>query len=171
MVATLSPQGYTTLTSANNLSAVNFTITGMDSAGNVVSEVLAGPNANTVTSVKSYTTITNIATSAAVTAVSVGTQSGGYTNFIPMDLYVRSPQIGIQATVVSGSVTYSMTFTDDDPFNTAITPTENPITGALTAATTSQNYQNTGVLRAIKVSIAAGSTGLLRVVLDQQSTR
>lgn len=166
--AALSPQGFITLTSANNLSAVNFTITGLDSANNVISEVLAGPNANTVTSVNSYAVVTSITTSAAVTAVSVGTTNGGNTDFLPLDIYNISPYVGIQ-TVVSGTVTYSMTFTDDDPFNKASTPVENPINASLTSATTSVYFQSTAVMRAVRIKVATGSTGTLRVNIVEQS--
>lgn len=71
--APLSLSSKIDLTSVANLSAVNFTITGTDSRGLVQSEVLAGPNANTVQSVKLYSSITTIATSGAVgTNMSVG---------------------------------------------------------------------------------------------------
>jgi hypothetical protein len=62
-----------TLTSVGNLSAINFTITGTTSQGLVQTEVLAGPNVNTVVSVNSYATVTTITANAAVgTAVLVG---------------------------------------------------------------------------------------------------
>src|SRR6266850_3299330 len=65
-----------TFTSANNLAGVNFTITGTLN-GTTISEVLAGPNANTVTSVNIYDTITSIAANAAAAAVSAGTGQTG----------------------------------------------------------------------------------------------
>lgn len=54
------------LTSAANLSAINFTITGTDESGAVVSEVKAGPNANTVETTQTYQTVTSISANAAV---------------------------------------------------------------------------------------------------------
>lgn len=68
------------LTSANNLAAVNFTISGIQN-GVLITEVLAGPNANTVYSVQIYDKIYSIATSGAVNQVQVGT---GYTGFFPL---------------------------------------------------------------------------------------
>jgi len=60
-----------TLTSANNLSAVNITIEGtLDGVTTI--ETRVGPNANTVTTTQSYTTITKISGDAALTAISVG---------------------------------------------------------------------------------------------------
>lgn len=68
-----------TLTSGGNVSAVNFTLTGTDASGTVISEVLSGPNVNTVYSTKAYACVTSIVSSAAVgsntsagTAASVG---------------------------------------------------------------------------------------------------
>lgn len=62
------------LTSGANLSALNFTITGMSSAGVVQTEALAGPNGGVAQSVNSYTSIFTIASSAAVaSAVTAGT--------------------------------------------------------------------------------------------------
>jgi len=62
-----------TLTSAGNISGVNFTITGIDDWGYNISHVMAGPNANTVTSTKCFKTIISIAANGAVgTNTSVG---------------------------------------------------------------------------------------------------
>ena len=68
------------ITSANDLSAVNFTITGVQN-GTLITEVLIGPNANTVFSVEIYDVIFSIATSAAVNQVSVGV---GILGFFPL---------------------------------------------------------------------------------------
>tara|TARA_R110000868_G_scaffold138873_1_gene353394 strand:+ start:895 stop:1590 length:696 start_codon:yes stop_codon:yes gene_type:complete len=68
------------LTSVNNLAGVNFTISGIQN-GVLLTEVLAGPNANTVYSVQIYDKIYSIATNGGVNQVSVGT---GYTGFFPL---------------------------------------------------------------------------------------
>lgn len=63
-----------TLTSAANISAVTFTISGYDIYGQAMSQAIAGPNANTVTTTKAFYQITGIAVDAAVgTNTSVGT--------------------------------------------------------------------------------------------------
>lgn len=54
------------LTSGGNISGVNFTISGFDVYGQAMSQVIAGPNANTVTTAKAFYQITSIAVSAAV---------------------------------------------------------------------------------------------------------
>jgi len=68
------------ITSANNLAAVNFTISGIQN-GVLLTEVLAGPNANTVYSDEIYDEIYSITTSGPTNQVSVGT---GYTGFFPL---------------------------------------------------------------------------------------
>src|SRR5438105_8434289 len=89
-VAKLDAQRTLGLTSAGNLSAINFTLTGTDDQGRVISEVLAGPNANTVSSVLNYRTITSIAVSAAAgTNVTADTVVTGASQEIPVDLYIN----------------------------------------------------------------------------------
>ena len=67
-----------TLNSAANLSAINFLITGYQN-GVFISETLAGPNANTVTSVNCFDTVTQIIpTGTTGSTVQVGVASIGY---------------------------------------------------------------------------------------------
>lgn len=62
-----------TLTSAGNISAVNFTITGRDIYGQLMTVTRAGPNATTVATTKAFRQIISVAVSAAVgTNTSVG---------------------------------------------------------------------------------------------------
>src|ERR1051325_5066760 len=70
-----------TLTSTNNLSAVNFTITGVGTSGAVITETIAGPNSNTVATTGFFQTVTSITFNAAVTAVSAGTGQTGQTGW------------------------------------------------------------------------------------------
>lgn len=61
------------LTSAGNISGVNFTISGYDIYGQPMTQTLAGPNANTVNTKKAFWQIVSIAVSGAVgTNTSVG---------------------------------------------------------------------------------------------------
>jgi hypothetical protein len=96
-----------TLTSTNNLGAVNFTITGLDRFGTPISEVLAGPNANTVTSVNYYNTILNVASSGVYTNFSIGTGSTGFLQWIPLNYQIDPFSISIQA-IVFGTINYSL---------------------------------------------------------------
>lgn len=124
-----------TLTSANNLSAVDFTITGTDIYGNPQSEVLAGPNANTVTSVDSYSSVISITTNAAVNQVSVGLGTQGILGTYLYDHYSISCNLGVQA-IVTGVIDYSLSYSFNDVPNiyaAAFTPV-----AEMTDATTSQ---------------------------------
>jgi hypothetical protein len=67
-----------TLNSAANLSAINFLITGYQN-GVFISETLAGPNANTVTSVNCFDTLLQIIpNTTSVSTIQVGVASVGY---------------------------------------------------------------------------------------------
>lgn len=68
------------ITSGNNLSGVNFTISGLQN-GIAVSEVVAGPNATTVYGAEAYDVITSVTTSAAAADVSIGS---GWKGFFPL---------------------------------------------------------------------------------------
>jgi hypothetical protein len=79
------------LTSASNLSAINFTILGFDPYGNLETETLAGPNANTVESVNYYSNFVYIvpsATSASLVSAGIGTK--GYTEWYTADVYNKT---------------------------------------------------------------------------------
>lgn len=56
------------LTSTANLSAINMTVTGTDADGRSISEVLAGPNNNTVETTKFFKTVTGLSASATLAA-------------------------------------------------------------------------------------------------------
>lgn len=79
------------LTSAANISAVNFTVSGFDIYGQAMTALLAGPNANTVNTLKAFFQISSITVSAAVgTNTSVGTSD-------IFGLPVRVPDAGLIA--------------------------------------------------------------------------
>jgi hypothetical protein len=62
------------LTSAANVSAVNFTVSGFDIYGQPMTQLIAGPNANTVTTLKAFWQVLSVTSSAAVASnTSVGT--------------------------------------------------------------------------------------------------
>lgn len=68
-------------TSLNNLSAINFTIYGTQN-GVEISEIVAGPNNNTVYSTLVYDVITAISSSGIVSRVAVGTGYNGFFTLI-----------------------------------------------------------------------------------------
>lgn len=62
-VAVLESASKVTLTSTDNLSASEFTITGLDAAGRQITETIVGPNASTAMSTKVFTQVTSIVAS------------------------------------------------------------------------------------------------------------
>jgi len=66
------------LTSAGNISGVNFTVAGLDIYGRSVTETRSGPNANTVNTTQEFWVVTSVTVNGAVgTNTSVGTGSTG----------------------------------------------------------------------------------------------
>lgn len=121
-VATLTQQQEIGITSTANYSAVNFTITGTDSYGRTISEVLAGPNNNTVDSVFNYKTVTSIVTSGAVaTALTVDTIGVGASPEIPLDQYLTPFNVTLTAEI-AGTANATAQFTTDDVFGGAPGP-------------------------------------------------
>lgn len=104
-----------TLTSTGNLSAINFTIVGTTYNGAAVTEVLAGPNNNTVTSVQNYYQITSITPSGSVaTAVSVGTGSTGVTPWIGATTYPSPISAGLYI-AITATMSVTVEGTPDNP--------------------------------------------------------
>lgn len=102
------------ITAAANESAKTFTITGTNSAGNVISETITGPNISSAYSVLDYSTITSISISAnAAGAVTVGTNGIGGSPWVRLDTW-DSNFVTIQCTA-SGTVNYTIQGTLDDP--------------------------------------------------------
>ena len=101
-----------TLTSSDNLSAINFTIYGTDQFGNSIFETLAGPNDTTVTSVNKYNTVTSIVSSGVYTNFSIGSGDTGTFQWIKFNTFNIDPNITIAAEVV-GPINYSINQTVD----------------------------------------------------------
>lgn len=90
-------------------------------------------------------------------------------DFIPLDIYNRSQVTTISVNLLSGTANYSVQFTNEDPFNTSITPlaVAHPV-AALTGATASQTAFTETLMRAVRLNTASG-TGTLRLTITQQS--
>ncbi len=101
-----------TFSSTDDLSGTNFTITGTDGFGNVISEILVGPNNATVTSLNQYNTVTNIAASAAWTNFSIGSGSTGTFQWIKTNTQNTPPYFTITGEVL-GTINYSVNQTLD----------------------------------------------------------
>lgn len=170
-VATLPVSGLVTITSAGNDSGVTFTIYGTNNSGAHTSETVTGANAGTATSTLSFKTVTRVATSGATAgAVEVGTAQSGQTDWIPLDIYTPNQVTNISVTV-SGTINYTVQYTNEDPFNLSIAQqvVAHPVAG-LSAATTSQTAgATTTLMRAVRFKVNSGS-GTGRVTIVQQST-
>ena len=165
-------------TSADDLSDTIFTVIGTDASGIVQSEDVTGPNNDTVSTVKLFKTITAISVATTQTytteTVEVGnpdTPSFGTGAWWPLDIYVPNQVTTISVNELAGSITYSVEYTNEDPFDTSITQlaVAHPV-AALTSATASQTAYTDTLMRAVRVKFTAGS-GTARVTVVQQSTQ
>ena len=160
------------LTSANNLSARNFTVTGtLD--GFVQAETIAGPNANTVETTKLFSSITSVAVNGAVNQVSVGSGSKGKTNWFNYNYQSIYSNLVVQVERVATTINYTLEVTLDDvqTFSYENILTFSPI-GALTGATTSQLGNYTVPTRYANITInSSDATGNLIATFLQQGVR
>lgn len=102
------------LTSSGVDTGVNFTITGTDVNGSVLSEVLAGASAGVATSVLVYKTVSSIKASGATAGtLTVGTSAVSTSPWVRLDEWAFNG-IGIQCDA-SGTVNYTVQSTYDDP--------------------------------------------------------
>jgi hypothetical protein len=117
-VAILDAPRRVQITSVDDESPVQFTITGTDRNGNVISETFAGPNAASKATSLDYKTVTSVYASAATAdAVTVGTNSTASSQWVYFDAYAF-PQISIQVNPSDATVTVQQTLDDpNDPSN------------------------------------------------------
>ncbi len=114
-VAQLDVQRQVEFESAGNISATNFTVTGTDGQGRIISETIAGPNAGTAATSLDFLTVTQIAADGAFASdVEVGTNALGGSIPIPVDQGVTPTNIGLGVTgfAVAADVTVQHTFDD-----------------------------------------------------------
>ena len=88
----------------------------------------------------------------------------------PLDIYTPNQVTTISANLLSGTATYSIEYTNENPFDTSITQlaVAHP-DASFTGATGSHTGFTTTLMRAVRVKTASG-TGVLRVTVVQQST-
>lgn len=161
-----------TISSAGNNSSVIFTIIGTDFSGSEIKEVINGGNAVPVTTRYSFKTVTRITVDGVTNgSVTVGNAATGAV-IVPLDIYVPNQVTNISVTLLSGAVTYSVEYTNEDPFDLTINHQWVPHpTAAMVGATASQTAGFTATLmRAVRLNITAG-TGLVRTTIVQQSTQ
>lgn len=117
-VATFNAAYVVTVTSTGNDSTRTYAITGTNASGNPITETITGPNATTVSTTLYFLTVTDVAVvgGGTVGTVRVGFGSSGVTPQLPLDIHGR-PDVSLQV-VVSGTVTWTVQQTLDNPWNT-----------------------------------------------------
>jgi hypothetical protein len=169
-VATLTVPAYLTVFSEAS-AAVNFIVTGTRPGGGEQIETLAVTASGTVTGSLAFATVTNVLASAPTSAtISVGNAVTGYTDWIPLDIYTPNQVTTISAKT-SGTVNYSVQYTNEDPFDRSIQQlaVAHP-NASLTAASGDETQFTTTLMRAVRLRINSGS-GSVRFTVVQQSTQ
>lgn len=115
-VAVFDDQQIVTITSAGNLSSRTFTVYGTDKNQIAISEALAGPNANTVSTTLNFKTVTRVAVSNSVgTNVRVGVSGLGGSMPYVLDQYLTPFNVTIGVFEYTGG-TYELQYTFEDVF-------------------------------------------------------
>lgn len=162
--------------STSDLSTVTFTVYGTAANGTAIWEAVTGPNNATVQTTQLFQTVTAVAVSTLTTftveTVSVGnpnSTSFGTGAWWPLDIYTPNQVTNISCNELAGAVTYSVEYTNEDPFDTTITQlaVAHPV-AALTSATDDQTAFTTTLMRAVR--LVTSGAGTLRTTVVQQST-
>jgi hypothetical protein len=128
-----------TIVAAGNESSNTFVITGAGANGEVISETITGPNATTATSVSYFKTVTSVTISGnAAGALTIGMTNTASSSWVRFDDFAPS-NISLQCDV-SGSATYSVQSTLDDP--------NDPVVPSSTGAMSWVNSSDTNVVAA-----------------------
>jgi hypothetical protein len=162
-VAILDTQRQIIITSAGNDSGVTFTVYGTNDAGMTISSAVQGANIGVAVVPVNFRTITRITASAATSAVTVGTNSTGSSQWF-MPNYHLDPFVLDIESVVTGAVTYSIETTMDDYWTPPNQVQARGYTGivlarptTVAAATASSSLVITAPCRGWRATITAGA--------------
>lgn len=167
----VSSPAYITVTNEKSM-AVTFLVIGTKPGGSTEqTDSISFTASGTVTGSIAFATVTSVKASAATSAtITVGNADIGYTDWIPLDIYTPNQVTNISAKT-SGTVNYSVEYTNEDPFDRSITQLAVPHPNAsLTAATGSETQFTTTLMRAVRLKVNSGS-GSIRFTIVQQSTQ
>jgi len=169
-VAALTVPAYITAFSEESV-AVNFVVSGTGPAGQPQVETLAISASGTVTGSLSFATVTSVVADSPTSAtISIGNADAGYTAWIPLDIYTPNQVTSISAKT-SGTVDYSVEYTNEDPFDLSIDHLAEPHPNAsLTGASGDETQFTTTLMRAVRLKMNSGS-GSVRFTVVQQSTK
>lgn len=164
-VAILDTQRRIIVTSGGDDTGITFTITGTNQNGNAISQTITGANAGAAATTLDFLTVASVTHTGTVAGtVTVGTNTTGSSPWFVVDKDFAPMQFGIGC-VVSGTVTYSVEYTYDDP-NAPYTDTV-PTTFTLTAfsaATATADGSVLSPVRAFRVTVSSG-TGSVKTVI------
>ena len=155
------------LTSTGNLSGIDFTIVGTDVEGAAVSEVLAGPNNNTVVTTALYNTVTSITPDAAVgTAITAGSGSTGNTAWVMSNVNISPANLSVSLAITA---TVNVTVQDTPVDVQAGAPSSaeifnHPTLAALTASAESNFAYPARYVRAVMNSSSGSGAFTLSVI-------
>lgn len=173
VASTITPPRFVTITSGGNDTGRTFTIVGTGPNGETQTENVTGANGGTATSTKTFASVVSIYVNGAVaTTVEAGVAQSGYSQWIPLDIYTPNQVTTISAST-SGTVNYSIEYTNEDPFDHSFTHqiVAHPASGgAFTNASTNQTHFTTTLMRAVRYKINSGD-GSIRLTITQQSTK
>jgi hypothetical protein len=166
-----SSPAYLTITNEKS-ATVSFIVTGTQPGGTTLqTETFAFTASGTVTGSIAFATVTGVTASAPTSAtISIGNADIGNTDWIPLDIYTPNQATTISAKT-SGTVDYSVEYTNEDPFDRSIVHLAEPHPAAsLTAASGDETHFTTTLMRAVRLKVNSGS-GSIRFTIVQQSTQ
>lgn len=164
-IARLDAQRKVGIASTGDLHLITFTVYGTDQPGNTISDALAGPNNNTVSTTLDFYTVTRVAASAAVaTDVIVGTTGVGASQPVPLDIYLDPFNVSCFGDV-TGTVNYTVQFTFDDVQATAgpYTWTDHP---DLTGKTTDSDGTYISPVSATRIVTNSGTGSVVLTIIQ-----
>lgn len=159
-------QRTTSIYSAGNLSAVNFSVYGY-LKGEAVSETgITGPNNSTVETTQLFDIVTRVAADAAVGSdVEVGNGTTGKSAWFKPDRFQSPFNVGIQANHTA-TLQYDVNYTLDDVDDTT-SPVETAVAAGMTNATSDQVAALTTPAAGIRANIDSSTDGVLVLTIIQ----
>lgn len=162
-VATFGAAQKVRLTSGGNDSGITFTFVGTDADGKPQRETVNGTNASNSDTTKFYKTITAITASAAVaTTIIVGNLIASVSPSFLCNTAINPFNLNLYAQLVSGTATFGMDYTFDEPGPLATWIAD----ATITAKSASTESTLTKPITALRMNLTASSSGVvsLRVI-------
>lgn len=163
-VATFGAAQKVRLTSGGNDAGISFVFTGTDADGNVQSETVAGTNASNSDTTKFYKTITGITASGAVaTTIIVGNLIASVSKSLRPNTQINPFSLNLYAQLISGTATYGMDYTFDEPSPLATWIADSVVT----AKSASFETTFTKPISAFRLNLTASSSGVMMLKVIQ----